>query len=475
MANKSQQLYLQIINDLHENWQPHSGQLDAGKPLINGSIDTLFLQCGRKFGKSELAIYLLWRHALLNPGSACYYVAPTMVHGRKLVWTDPRLANFGPKKYVSGLNSTEMIVKFKNGSFIQVLGSENFASANGLRPGFLVYDEFCEFHPRFHETMNPNRIVFRCPLVIIGTPPMQDSLNRDQYVSYADECKNSKSAYWLRKDSYSNPHIQKEELDKEKDRLLARGEDYLWYSQYEAKITAGGANVVFPMLNREVHVRPHADIMSEISRDLSKLEWYLIADPGTTTCMALLFVAVNPYTKRLYLLDEIYEKRAEETSVTKIMPRVLKKFKALTPYTDFSDECYKIYDEAAAWFSNEVMQQFGYYFSPTLKVHNKKEMGISLIKDILIHKACIISDNCENLLKEMESYVADADGKFPKKNDHLIDCFRYFLAAANYDMIQIKEAARSLGPRRLDEDRRGDGTQKWDDPWSGDDWTRVFE
>ncbi|HEY5688563.1 MAG TPA: hypothetical protein VIS27_09695, partial [Yeosuana sp.] len=158
---------------------------------------------------------MLWRHALMNPGSACYYVTPEMAHGRKLVWTDPRLAGFGDKKYVAAINSNEMIVKLTNGSFIQVIGSENFAAANGLRPAFLVYDEFCEFHPRFHETMQPNRMVYKCPLVIIGTPPMQDSRNKEQYMGYAEECKNSESDIWICQDSYSNPYIDKKDLDAE--------------------------------------------------------------------------------------------------------------------------------------------------------------------------------------------------------------------------------------------------------------------
>jgi len=469
----SQKSYLQIIGDLHQNWQPHSGQLEIGKKLISGDIQTLFIQCGRKWGKTEFAMYMLWRHALLNPGSACYYVTPTMTHGRKLVWTDPRLSSFGDVKYIKKINSNEMIVYFKNGSFIQVIGSENFQGANGLRPSFLVYDEFCEFHHRFHETMNPNRIVYNCPLVIIGTPPMQDSLNREQYIMYADECKESEDCLWIRQTSYSNPHIDAKELDKEKARIIARGEDYIWYSQYEALITAGGANVVFPMLKKEDHVFSHEIIHKEIFRDLNKLEWYCISDPGTTTVMAFLFIAVNPYTKKIYILDEMYEKGPQNTSVRVALPKALQKAKSLYPRGDFGDDWYKTYDEAAAWFCNEVMNQYGLYFSPTAKLHNRKEEGISLIKDILIHKVIMISDRCEKLFWEMTNYVADENGKFPKKNDHLIDCFRYFLAAANYNMVSVMEAVRNLGPRRPED--INDGNQKWEDPWAGDDWTGIFE
>jgi hypothetical protein len=474
---QSQKLYFQIINDLHREWKPHDGQLKVGQKYFNEGISTLFIQCGRKWGKTEFAIYMLWRHALLNPGAACYYVTPEMTHGRKLVWTDPRLSTFGNNKYVKSVNSNEMIVRFKNGSFIQILGSENYSAANGLRPSFLVYDEFCEFHPSFHETMNPNRAVRDCPLMLIGTPPRMDSRNKEQYITYADECEKSPKAMWISQNSYSNPHIDKKWLDEEKQRLFDRGEEWLWYSQYMAQITAGGKHVIFPMLNEMRHVRTHADIINEIKRDAHKLEWYCVSDPGTTTVMAFLFAAVNPYNKKIYILDEIYEKKPSETSVQRVMPRVIKKADDLCGKIDFNDDWYKTYDEAAAWFCNEVAQQYGIYFQPTLKMHNKKENGISLIKDILIHGVIDISDRCPKLLWEMQNYVATEDGKFPKINDHLIDCFRYFLASAHYSMVEVMEAVRTLGSRRLDqEDPHGYQHKSMSrDKLDELDWTDLYD
>jgi hypothetical protein len=474
--SKEQQLTLQIIGDLHKDWKPHQGQLTCGKSFFKDNKTTLFIQCGRKWGKTEFAIYMLWRHALLNPGAACYYVTPEMTHGRKLVWTDPRLAQFGPKEYIKSVNSNEMLIRFKNGSFIQILGSENYAAANGLRPSFLVYDEFCEFHPSFHETMNPNRAVLDAPLVIIGTPPRGDSRNKEQYVTYAEECRNNSRSLWIHQDSYQNPYTPKEWLDNERQMLFDRGEEWLWFSQYEAKITAGGKYVIFPMLDKDKHVVTREQIKREIARDAHKLDWYCIADPGTTTCMAILFAAINPYTKKIYIVDEIYEKDMKKTSVREIMPRILQIAKYWNPRGDFEDDWYKVYDEAAAWFCNEVMQQYGYYFHPTLKVHNKKENGISLIKDILIHFTCDISDDCPNLVSEMSNYIADDQGKFPKKDDHLIDCFRYFLASAHYSMVEVMEAARQLGARRISDEIDG-GYQRrtLDDDGMPFDWTANYD
>jgi len=82
----SDALYLQIMDDLHKFWAPHSGQVKVGMPLIKGDVSTVFIQCGRKWGKTDFAAYMLWRHALLHPGSTCYYITPELAHGREIVW-----------------------------------------------------------------------------------------------------------------------------------------------------------------------------------------------------------------------------------------------------------------------------------------------------------------------------------------------------------------------------------------------------
>jgi hypothetical protein len=233
------------------------------------------------------------------------------------------------------------------------------------------------------------------------------------------------------------------------------------------------------MLTKEKHVREHWQLIDEISRDRHKLEWFIVADPGTSTCFAVLFGAINPYTKKVYLLDEIYEKDQRMTSVRMMYPRMEMTMKRLFPGSSIHDQWVKVFDEAAAWFSNETMQQYGVYFMPTEKHIHKKEVGISLIKDIMIHDFLAISDNCPNLFKEMQEYAKDDNGEIPKKrgvHDHLIDCFRYLLGANNYSMLEALEGKVYRDPEEdmRRELRKGlalpdkDDGDYWDDDWM--DW-----
>jgi hypothetical protein len=71
------------------------------------------------------------------------------------------------------------------------------------------------------------------------------------------------------------------------------------------------------------------------------------------------------------------------------------------------------------------MASYDEAWSPTFKAHSKKEEGLSLIKDQLLKQKVVVSDRCEKLAWEVENYLKDKNGKVPKGNDHLIDCWRY--------------------------------------------------
>ena len=485
ILSTGEQYALQILNDLNKargigeevglTSRLHSSQIDDLKPLYNSSIRNIFLACGRKYGKTELAGYVLWKQALENPNSECFYITPEAVGGRKIVWEGGRLQKFLGKdsmKYIASIRNQDMTIKFKNGSYIQVVGSDNYMIANGLTPSIAVYDEFKGFNYRWHQEFAPNRVVRNAPFVFIGTKPRAGNKNIDQYNEILEYAKTSDNWYVAERTTFDNPinslpHIQSA-IEEEIAQLRARGEEDVVQLEYYSKVVPGGKRAIFPMLTKERHIRPHKEILEEIKKDIKKLDWYCIADPGSTTCFATLFCAIHPYTRKLYIMDELYETNQEGTSTRKMYPQMDSKMMEFYPNSDVNDDWYKAHDEAAAWFSTEVMDQYGVYFMPTQKHMNKKEHGLSLIKDILLHDLVSISDRCAELFKEMELYAKDDKGKIPKKNDHLIDCFRYLLGASNYNMVEILQRKKQENDFHRNRFRARE-FDKFDDQ---DDWTQ---
>ena len=488
VVSKEEQYWLELTKDLFSprgdgmkvglKNRLHTGQINALRPLYENNIKTLMLPCGRKFGKTDAAGFVLWKQALFEPGSACYYIAPEGSHARQLIWNNNRIQKFIGKessKYIKNIKNQEMKIEFKNGSFIQLMGSENWAAGNGLTPHIAVYDEFKAFHPQWHIEFAPNRAAKAAPLVIIGTLPKPGDRNMDQYNQVLDYCKKDKNSFVSVQTTWDNPinHLpeQKAIIDQEIERLRDHGDEDIVQREYYSKIVAGGSSSVFPMLSEKDHVVDHKQLYNHVKRDIKKMEWFCVADPGTTTCFAVLFGAINPYTKEVFILDEIYEKNQKETSTRLIYPRIKKKMKELNPYID-EDDWFKVYDEAGAWFANEVLVSYHTTFFKTEKRHGDKQEGISLIKDMLLHNIVSISSRCKDLFNEMQMYAKDSKGKIPKKNDHLIDCYRYFIDAANYSFESVQEFIKRKDPLEEKRFRRYEHEEREID--MGEDWTSDF-
>lgn len=467
-----------ILSDLHGCWAPHEAQIPPGRALFYEGNQFIFLECGRKYGKTDFVIYCLYRAALTTPSAACYFIAPFLKQAKELIWANNRLQFFLPdnlrKKYRISINNSEMRIKFGfNGSFIKLDGSDNYVAYDGINPHFIAYDEFKDHHPKFHERMEPNLATYTAPLLCIGTPPENDD---NHYVKLADSVQADPDGAWFNFPSHSNPHISKKWLDKTKARLIARGELDVWMREYMAKRVKGGKNAIYPMFDKEKHVIKKKDLEKELERQHRALDWYCTTDPASSSVFGVLFTAINRHTRMVYHVDELYESDTRETSARKMWKKIYEKLLKWNPRLDTWNFTY---DEAAKWFQNEILDatelEFGegnsVFFSPTHKSQNKKENGISLIKDQLLYGFWLCSEECEKLQFEVLNYIKDKNGKIPKENDHLLDCARYTNSADYYSHVpneapkddrDIVEKPRfaTMQDDRLDYKEKGDWTAK---------------
>lgn len=464
--------HAEILGALHAEWVPHAAQQNILRKVFVDLARVVFVELGRKAGKTEIIAYFLWRLALTRPGGY-YYFAPEQKQAKEIIWASGRLQEFGPRSYLEGNpNNTEMRVRFRNGSFIKVDGSDNFNAYRGIEPHGAAYDEFRDFRPEFHRAMGPNLGVYLAPLLICGTPP--EVMELEHYDAMAEQAK--RAGAYFNFPSWCNPHFSKVWLKEEKFKLISRGEGDVWEREYGARRVAGGSKAIFPMFDRKKHIKPHAEIMARVSRDRKKLHWQVIADPGNATVFCLNFRAINPYTREVFHLDEIYERNQAETSTSKVIPRCLAKLEELCPgYEVYKIEWDLIYDEAGLWFAVESSNSFDLQWHPTNKAMKNKDDGLSLMKDQMIHMKFIMSDRCINGAKEIEGYLKDKHGKPVKLNDHYIDTCRYGNDFSGLDLQPIDEPKKPdplLQPRfyTMEHDRREALTEEGDGFDLLDDW-----
>jgi hypothetical protein len=98
------------------------------------------LICGRRWGKTYLALLWLIAQASVGSDSLNYYIAPTYKQAKNIAW---RLL-----KQLLGTNSvktneSELYVELPNGAIIQLVGADNPDTLRGVSLASAVMDEFC--------------------------------------------------------------------------------------------------------------------------------------------------------------------------------------------------------------------------------------------------------------------------------------------------------------------------------------------
>lgn len=441
-----------VVKALAQRYSPNIAQLELGRAIFGRKQKFVFCRWGRKCGKTEGIIDTLTRFGMFYPGSACYYVGPLLKQSKEILWANRRLQNFMPKGWIRHEDRQELRLTLQNDSFIKVDGSDNFDAWAGITPDIVVLDEFATFKPQFYEVMNPNRAPKDAPLIIIGTPPRQLWIDKETPHQYcklwnqAEQEQKTGEAAALHFPSWANDKVPGliKWLEREKQRLEERGEGDVWRREYGAEFVESAAEHIFPQpacWSREM-VKKHPEISARIHQTRRDWQFFIVADPSSSNCFAVLFIAWDPYKSRAVILDEIYEKRQAQMSTDSMWARMRAKAKDIGPLSDW----HLVYDEAAAWFYNEMIARYFAdvselaAFSPSNKSLRSKDEGISLMKDIFRLRLLEVSDRAEGFKWEVENYVKNPKtGQPEKKHDHTLDAFRYFL---NFAHFQLNEKQR---------------------------------
>lgn len=434
---KSLKMTANIVSDLNTIFKPHSGQIPIGKALFGDDKKLIVIECGRKFGKTDLLCYSLYRWAMTNPNSYSYYIAPWAKQIQDLVWANGRMPMFLPdnlmKKYVLSVNNTDKRIVFKNGSFIKCEGSDNYEAGRGFSAtGMVAYDEAKDHNPKFHNAFEPNLAITDAPLLVVGTPSYEDD---NLLTRLGDLAKITKTGSYNTFPSHTNPFISKEYLARKEQEFRDRGEYDIFELEYLAKRVKIGKKYIFPMLKPSFK-KPHEELLNFVTKNRKDYDFYIGYDPGSVKCFAVLFVAIHRFDKHIIVLDEIYATKLGENSTRQIVPVALFKSNEINPNDDDWMDCY---DYAAAWFASEVAYEYPDYphaFFPCEKDVKNKETKLSLIKDAMLAGLITISDRCEKFYWEVDNYKLDDKGKVIKENDHLLDAFRYILNLAAFSTIE---------------------------------------
>ena len=139
--------------------------------------------CGRRFGKTHLAIRELAKYARF-PDRKCWYVAPTYRQAKQTVWNKLK-KKLRKLNWIRSINESDLTILLKNGSEITLRSADNYDSLRGVGLSFIVLDEFADIDKEaWYEVLRPTLSDTGGHALFIGTPKGVGNWAKDIYDNY---------------------------------------------------------------------------------------------------------------------------------------------------------------------------------------------------------------------------------------------------------------------------------------------------
>ena len=126
---------------------------------MDGDYRRACLVWHRRAGK-DLTLWNLTIKKALERRGTYFYALPVYTQAKKIIWQGMsnegfRFLDHVPKEIIRNLNNTEMRVTLKNGSIIQLIGTDNIDSIVGTNPIGVVFSEYALQNPKAWELIRP--------------------------------------------------------------------------------------------------------------------------------------------------------------------------------------------------------------------------------------------------------------------------------------------------------------------------------
>lgn len=145
---------------LPHKFTPRHYQLPLLRAYDRG-IRRLVIVWHRRTGKDKTWFNLMVREAGTGRVGNYYYIFPTYAQGKKALWKvidkdGFRVRDHCPPQLLAGKpNESDMLLNFRNGSTIQIIGSDDVDSIVGANPVGIVFSEYSLQSPQVWQFLQP--------------------------------------------------------------------------------------------------------------------------------------------------------------------------------------------------------------------------------------------------------------------------------------------------------------------------------
>ena len=359
------------------------------------------VNCGRRVGKTTLAIVEMVAEAVMGKDRKVAYLANTYQQARDICWRELKKAT-QPVTLQANEARLEIEVKTKDGgtSLIWLRGWESVDTLRGQRFDFIVLDEVASmknFWENWQEVLRPTLTDTKGEVLFLSTPK-----GYNHFYDLYELRKTDKDYASFHFTSYDNPFIPTEEIEKARLEMT----DDRFAQEYLADFRKV-YGLVYKEFDRERH-------LTEIVPSYRK-ERILGIDFGYTNPSAVLTIDVDN-EGNYWVVEEWY--RTGKTNI-----EIIEYAKSKLPNA--------VYPDPAEPDRIEEMKRHGLN---TREVSKDIDVGVNKVRELLKANKLKIHKSCINLISEFEMYSypnKKPDKNEPevpvKENDHALDALRYAL------------------------------------------------
>ena len=389
--------------------------------------------CGRRFGKTHLAIRELCKNARL-PKRECWFVAPTYRQAKQIVWKKLK-QKLIELRWADKINESELTIQLKNGSTISLKGADNHDSLRGVGLDFIVMDEFADIDPdAFYETLRPTLSDKEGSALFIGTPKGIGNWAHSLYQMQLENPALWASFSYTTLDGGNVSADEIEQAKRDLDTRTFRQEYMATFETYTGRI--------FYNFDRTTHVKKWEQAVPDVV--------YIGMDFNIDPMSAVIMIRQGDC---LHVIDEIrmFSSNTQET-VEEINSRYPKIKKWVYP-----DPAARQRKTSAGGATDLTILQNAGYIVKAPNAHNPVRDGINAVNSRLKNDKGIINlfvdPKCKHTIDSLERYSYKEGTSQPDKDagyDHMMDALRY---AVDY-MFPIK---KDIDPALLVPQRWGHG------------------
>ena len=406
-------------NKITLEFNPHAGQEEIAEAVTQYKY--IVVRAGRRFGKSALALNLVLREALYNPGRY-WIIAPEYKQAKSIYWRD-LVRDFVPEELILQKNDNELILRIRSlvdgkESIIEFKGSDKENTLRGAGLKGVVLDEYAfQKEHIWDKVISPMLVQTDGWAIFITTPNgVSNHFKKFWDNAVAEESKETNKLWrTFHFTSYDNPLIKKENLDNERARLTPE-----FFSQEYLAEFAKFVGLIYTEFDNNIHVRDF-----EVDESWS---FYRAIDFGVNDPNAVPFIGVDR-DGVIYIYDELYIGDLHISELAELIKQKSAHRYFIATYADSAGKQQRM-----------DLSQYGVYTIPVKKNTGEGsrewlQATIREVHQLLKDKKIIVHPRCKATIKEFMSYswkkdrMGEAVNIPEDKNNHILDAIRYFVTS----------------------------------------------